>query len=268
MIWLHVYCYHARSAGDPWPEGEKLANGRIESIERTLTMMGDEILDSPVWESGNVPRNVMSELSNRLISNLEEYLESLTYGDEWWDEGEALLRRAISVEEKASKKGYPDSLRFERILKNRKERQKTSSSNLSKDYPNILRDSTEIAEYVQALSTYDVSTEMIEELYHGCHATLELVDIGTLREGSSDGNIADPEKEKAYAKMNGDTAPPILVDDGEVKDGNHRLREAKDRGDTSIWAYVISGDEEGWDKTSASREDINQVGLYLSRQMQ
>ncbi len=109
-------------------------------------------------------------------------------------------------------------------------------------WPKVLRDNREIASYVSDLDPR-VDEEMIEEHYFGCHAVLQLVSIDSIKEGPADSNIRSASKEKKFAKMDLAKQPPILVEDGVVRDGNHRYRVAKAAGATDILAYVISYDD-------------------------
>ena len=110
------------------------------------------------------------------------------------------------------------------------------------NWPKVLRDNREIASYVSELDPR-VDEEMIEEHYFGCHAVLKLIPIESVKEGPPDSNIRSASKEKKFAKMDLAKQPPILVEDGMVRDGNHRYRVAKAAGATDILAYVISYDE-------------------------
>ena len=107
------------------------------------------------------------------------------------------------------------------------------------NWPKVLRDNREIASYVSELDPR-VDEEMIEEHYFGCHAVLKLIPIESVKEGPADSNIRSASKEKKFAKMDLAKQPPILVEDGMVRDGNHRYRVAKAAGATDILAYVVS----------------------------
>lgn len=110
------------------------------------------------------------------------------------------------------------------------------------DWPKVLRDNREIASYIADLDPR-VDEEMIEEHYHGCHAVLKVVPIESVKEGPADSNLRSASKEKKFAKMDLAKQPPILVEDGMIRDGHHRYRVAKAAGATDILAYVISYDD-------------------------
>jgi hypothetical protein len=89
--------------------------------------------------------------------------------------------------------------------------------------PLLLADNVAIAEYIAALSTNAVDEEMIEDLFRGCSAVLKLLLLDSLCEGRADGNIRSYAKKRRYAKKPVRTMPPIVVDEGDIQDGNHRL---------------------------------------------
>jgi hypothetical protein len=105
----------------------------------------------------------------------------------------------------------------------------------------------DIADYIEAYALYEVDHEFVAEQFRDAHASLKLLPIDRLTEGGRDQNLQDPKNEKKYQRMNVATIPPILVSggapewakDGEVLDGNHRLRAAKKRGLTHMWCYVV-----------------------------
>lgn len=108
-------------------------------------------------------------------------------------------------------------------------------------YPARLKDRFEIARHVHGLSDGDVDLEVIEEHFWGCVAELKLVDVASLKEGDPDGNVRNVAKERRYTKRPVRTMPPIVVADGKVEDGNHRLRVVRAKGLRQVWAYVVSG---------------------------
>lgn len=107
-------------------------------------------------------------------------------------------------------------------------------------FPPLLKDSRAIANYIEEWSTTYVDTLMIEECFLGCKATLQEVALSQLTEGNPDNNMPSKSKEKQYSAMNPKTMPPILVENNQVQDGNHRFRVAKKLQLKTIWAYVIS----------------------------
>src|SRR5271157_5173620 len=112
-------------------------------------------------------------------------------------------------------------------------------------------DDREIADYVETYATYDVDSELVQEHFRGAHAELMLLPIASLRPGGRSTNLQSPENERKYMKMDINTMPPLLVENGKVLDGNHRLRVLKKKGLTHAWCYVVTDDETGGEKTAA-----------------
>lgn len=106
-------------------------------------------------------------------------------------------------------------------------------------YVDVLNDSQDIAYFVDSVATDYVDTDLVYEKYLGSHAELRLVPIDQLTEGGRDHNIQNPANERKYQRMSVKTVPPLLVENGVVMDGNHRLRAAKKRGLTAMWCYVV-----------------------------
>lgn len=113
---------------------------------------------------------------------------------------------------------------------------------LSHQYPKYLKDADAIADYVAAHSTDEVDAELMQEFFRDTHAVLREIRLDDLRPGDPDHNIADKRKEARYLKMNLDTMPPILVEDNEIQDGNHRYRVLLRAKRSTAWCYdVVEG---------------------------
>ena len=110
---------------------------------------------------------------------------------------------------------------------------------VTREYPDILKDEEEIADYISSLATEEVDEELIREYFIGTHAVLKWVDVDSIREGDSDHHISDEEKELEYKYMDSSTMPPIVIEDGKIMDGNHRYRVAKAKGLEKIRAYIV-----------------------------
>lgn len=106
------------------------------------------------------------------------------------------------------------------------------------EYPAILKDEYEIADYIVGLSSDYADEESIVEYFNNSYAKLKLVPIDEIKEGRADHNIRSSAKERKYIKMSSDI-PPIVVEGGEIMDGNHRFRVAKKKGLTHIWIYDV-----------------------------
>jgi hypothetical protein len=111
-------------------------------------------------------------------------------------------------------------------------------------YADILADEEEISDYVATLSDHDVDEEFMQEHFRGCSAVLKLISVKDLKEGHPDSNLPSLRKNERYAKKNIATMPPLLVENGEIRDGNHRFRGRRDIGQTRFWCYDIEADTE------------------------
>lgn len=108
-----------------------------------------------------------------------------------------------------------------------------------------LENSRQIAKYMAKFSgNRSFSQEVAEDYFRGAAATVTRFAIVDLIEGQPDGNERNLAKEKRYIAMDAETSPPIVVEDGNVMDGNHRLRAAKARGDLYILGYDVHDETE------------------------
>ena len=102
-----------------------------------------------------------------------------------------------------------------------------------------LNSGREIAQYIEECSENVVDFQMIEEYFFNCEAELREVNIDSLLSDSDDHNLEDLEKQNKYNKMDIKDAPPIVVEQGIIKDGHHRVRSAKHQNKQTIMAYVV-----------------------------
>lgn len=112
-------------------------------------------------------------------------------------------------------------------------------------YPTELKDRYAIAAHIAALAVGDVDEDMIADYYEGAKAVLRFVPLAELTEGHPDHNVRVISREKRYAKLPASTRPPIVIQNGEIEDGNHRYRVAKAAGETGLWCYDVVDEEEG-----------------------
>lgn len=109
----------------------------------------------------------------------------------------------------------------------------------------LLGDARAIAQYMKSFAGNEsFDEEMAEEHFFECAATLTRFAIADLRQGPAESNVRSAEKDRLYTAMDAETSPPIVVEDGEVKDGNHRLRAAIERGDAHILGYRVHFDND------------------------
>lgn len=106
-------------------------------------------------------------------------------------------------------------------------------------FKEILKDAYEITSFIIETSPNDVDEELISEYFFGCKAVLKKVDISSIECGDTNHHIRFREKEKRYQKLEMEKMPPLIVEDGKVLDGNHRLRVALKKGMKDIIIYDI-----------------------------
>lgn len=107
-------------------------------------------------------------------------------------------------------------------------------------FPEHLGDG-EIASYITNTASDPVDRGTMEEYFDGATADLQLLPIDDIQEGNPDGNVRSAAKEKRYMKRSPLTMPPLVVENGVVMDGNHRLRVARAKGLDRVWCYVVTG---------------------------
>lgn len=105
-----------------------------------------------------------------------------------------------------------------------------------------LDDGFAIAAYIEEWSPGDVDAELMEDYFRGGVATLRMVPVAEIAPGNPDANQRIASRERKYARMDPATMPPLVVMDGQVQDGNHRLRVALARGATHLPCYVVEFD--------------------------
>jgi hypothetical protein len=110
---------------------------------------------------------------------------------------------------------------------------------ITQQWPAVLRNGYEIAQYIESVSSEYVDEEQIEEVFHRCHAVLQRVPIGQLVPGPADNNIPNKRREAKFAKMPAETMPPLVIWNNQIQDGNHRYRVALRRGDPEVLCYVV-----------------------------
>jgi len=103
----------------------------------------------------------------------------------------------------------------------------------------VLENEDEITDFIIEFAEDPIDEELIREYFCGCKAILKTTSIQSLIEGDENHNIRNLRKEKRYGKLPVETMPPLIVEDGVVSDGNHRLRVAKKHGIKEIIIYDI-----------------------------
>lgn len=108
------------------------------------------------------------------------------------------------------------------------------------DFPDVLENAQELADYVVTCAVGEVCSETAWEAFRDCRGTLRWFAMGEIRPARGDGHMRVASRERRYRRMDRATCPPILVMDGEIQDGHHRHRVALARGDGGIWGYDVT----------------------------
>lgn len=106
-------------------------------------------------------------------------------------------------------------------------------------WPDILPNNRAIAAVIAELASDYVDEDFAAEYFFGRCARLRWVPIEELQEGNPDTNQRSRAKERRYAKLDQRTAPPLVVEDGVIKDGGHRFRVGKAAGAAGFWCYDV-----------------------------
>jgi hypothetical protein len=113
------------------------------------------------------------------------------------------------------------------------------SEALGHGYPECLDSGREIAKFIVWLDP-DYDEEAVADAYDGCTAVLQRLPAAAL--STEDYHQPFAYKHQRYAKLPSETAPPLLVRDGIIIDGNHRFRVGLQKGQTHFLCYVIRQD--------------------------
>lgn len=106
-------------------------------------------------------------------------------------------------------------------------------------YEPVLYDEKEILNFIVSIASEQVDEELILEYFVGCKAVLEEVLVANLQEGNLNSNIRSKSRERKYGRLPSRTMPPLVVEDGCVVDGNHRLRVLKTKKIKKARIYII-----------------------------
>jgi hypothetical protein len=114
-----------------------------------------------------------------------------------------------------------------------------SLKEIENGYKPVLKDAYEIADYIQETSPQDVDCGLIVDFFMGTKAILKEVPIDSISpDKDQDHHIKSNKKLKKYKSMT-TNPPPIMVEDGIIRDGHHRFEVAKYQGKKTILIYDI-----------------------------
>ena len=112
---------------------------------------------------------------------------------------------------------------------------KTTTSIRAAKQSAVVQNASQMIEYLQ--KTHDSNLHKDYENHINTYASFEL---STINIDSIDSNRVDLDASKleAYSLLDASTVPPIVVADGVILDGYHRVTVAKSQGKTHIAAYI------------------------------
>lgn len=106
-------------------------------------------------------------------------------------------------------------------------------------FKTILKDCSEIAEYIEEISSHHVDIEVIEEYFLGCKAILKECLVSEIIIDNENIHKRDEEAEDRYKLLPIETMPPIIIENNIIVDGNHRFRVLKYLGVMKLKAYEV-----------------------------
>jgi hypothetical protein len=105
-------------------------------------------------------------------------------------------------------------------------------------------DTNELVDHIAEVSPHKINIEATRKAFDGMSGVLTQVTTKSLKEGHKRDDVAKSQaKEADIAKLDPKTMPPLIVDNGVVVDGNHRLRAAREMGLESVPAYVLHAND-------------------------
>ena len=112
---------------------------------------------------------------------------------------------------------------------------KTTTSIRAAKQSAVVQNASQMIEYLQ--KTHDSNLHKDYENHINTYASFEL---STINIDTIDSNRVDLDAGKldAYSLLDASTVPPIVVADGVILDGYHRVTVAKSQGKTHIAAYI------------------------------
>ena len=136
-------------------------------------------------------------------------------------------------------------------------------------WPPFLLSGREIAGHVAGIASDHVDERFVADMFDGTGVVLCRVPLGSIFSGSEDRNLASGEKQAAYALRDPASRPPSLIsENGEMWDGNHRLRDARGRGETHLLCYVALDEEKVRALAAHHAEAIDQINLKRDSALQ
>lgn len=106
-------------------------------------------------------------------------------------------------------------------------------------FKKILDSTDEITGFIIETSSDFVDEELIYEYFFGCKAVLKSVEVSELRMEDQNHHLRSRRKEKEYEQLPINTIPPLIVENGIVVEGYHRLRIIIKKKISTVKVYEI-----------------------------
>jgi hypothetical protein len=101
----------------------------------------------------------------------------------------------------------------------------------------VRKTASQMIEYLQKTHASNLHLDYVNHIHSYDSFLLSTINITTLNSDSIDIDI-DLDKVKAYSLLDESTVPPVVVADGHILDGYHRVTVAKTQGKKYMSAYI------------------------------
>ena len=112
---------------------------------------------------------------------------------------------------------------------------KTTNSIRAAKQSAVVQNASQMIEYLQKTHASHLHQDYINHIRTYASFELSVINIDSI---DSDRVDLDASKLEAYSDLDASTVPPIVVADGVILDGYHRVTVAKSQGKTRIAAYI------------------------------
>ena len=113
--------------------------------------------------------------------------------------------------------------------------QMTTSSTRAAKQSAVRKTASQMIEYLRSVHAATLHKDYVNHIHSYDSFLLSTININTVDSDSVD---IDLDKVKAYSLLDESTVPPIVVADGVILDGYHRVSVAKTQGKKYMSAYI------------------------------
>ena len=111
----------------------------------------------------------------------------------------------------------------------------TTTSTKAAKQSAVRKNASQMIEYLRSTHSPTLHKDYVDHIRTYDSFLLSTIDIDSVDSGCVD---IDEDKVKAYHSLDESTVPPVVIADGVILDGYHRVRVAKMQGKTHIDAYI------------------------------